>query len=369
MEKDTCKLPPHDATTWTLSAIVCIGVVASYVPQIVRIVSARSSVGLSPWFLFLGTTSSWCATFNVLVLQWPLLACTLKHVSWMHVEYWMGLLQTGLQQLMFTILFACFLYYYRLEKVLHRRRSRRRHSTRPVRKDTDTSLLHPPEQEGNDSSGSESDLESYHSHIHQSYGAVSNSDHGHAADTLATHARSHDDYMNIPAHMRHILERHLLPSEEAIHGKVGSVHEFQLARQLAWVATILVLVIVIVSVVMLGSHARRAQVLPWAAFLGVLGGLLAMCQYLPQILHTARARLVRSMSILTMCIQVPGAFVFIYTLHGREGVNWSSLLPYVVAALLQGILLVLCVAWKLRQRQEGIDDYGRYIGTAALHAS
>ena len=70
-----------------------------------------------------------------------------------------------------------------------------------------------------------------------------------------------------------------------------------------------------------------------------------------------------------MCIQVPGAFVFIYTLHGREGVNWSSLLPYVVAALLQGILLVLCVAWKLRQRYEGIDDYGRYIGTAALRAS
>ena len=194
-----------------LSSVVSVGIIASYIPQIVRIVSARSSVGLSPWFLFLGTLSSWATMLNVLVLQWPVLSCTFRHWSLLAMEYWMGVIQTGVQQLMFTILFACFLRYYPLDMQARRRRRSRKQrklSRAPVQ-EADLSLLRPPPTQ-QDSSDSDSDVESFHHHIHKSYGAVAESANP-TQGNLASHAHSHDAYHNIPAHMRDILERHLLP--------------------------------------------------------------------------------------------------------------------------------------------------------------
>lgn len=87
--------------------------------------------------------------------------------------------------------------------------------------------------------------------------------------------------------------------------------------------------------------------------------LLAAFQYLPQIVHTARARLVGSLSIPMMCLQVPGSAVFVYSLALRPGVNYTSLAAYVCTGILQSILLGLCVAWRIRERRLGIDDYGQ----------
>ena len=118
--------------------------------------------------------------------------------------------------------------------------------------------------------------------------------------------------------------------------------------------------------VLLTGHAPRVRT--WANVLGVAASVLTMCQYVPQIVHTARARLVRSMSITMMCIQVPGAALFVYALAQQVGVDWSSLMPFLVAATLQGILLILCIVFKMQQRRAGIDDYGQHIGAAALSA-
>ena len=366
MSTDICELPPHDGMAWMLSSVVSVGIIASYIPQIVRIVSARSSVGLSPWFLFLGTLSSWATMLNVLVLQWPVLSCTFRHWSLLAMEYWMGVIQTGVQQLMFTILFACFLRYYPLDMQARRRRRSRKQrklSRAPVQ-EADLSLLRPPPTQ-QDSSDSDSDVESFHHHIHKSYGTVAESANP-TQGNLASHAHSHDAYHNIPAHMRDILERHLLPSEEAIHGRVGAMHEYAVARRLAWTAACLILAALGTSVVLLTGHAPRVRT--WANVLGVAASVLTMCQYVPQIVHTARARLVRSMSITMMCIQVPGAALFVYALAQQVGVDWSSLMPFLVAATLQGILLILCIVFKIQQRRAGIDDYGQHIGAAALSA-
>lgn len=351
-----------------LSSVVSVGIIVSYIPQLMRIVSARSSVGLSPWFLFLGTLSSWATMLNVLVLQWPVLSCTFRYLSLLSMEHWMGVIQTGVQQLMFTILFMCFLRYYPLE--LHARRRRRSRKQRKLSRapvqEADLSLLHPPPTQ-QDSSDSDSDVESFHHHIHKSYGAVAEPANPVQED-LASHAHSHNAYHNIPAHMRDILERHLLPSEEAIHGKVGAVHEFSVARRLAWAAAWLIAVALGTSAVLLIGRAPFVYVRAWANVLGVTASALTMCQYVPQIVHTARARLVRSMSITMMCFQVPGAALFIYTLAQQVGVDWSSLMPFVVAAMLQGILLILCIVFKIRQHRAGIDDYGQHMGAAALGA-
>ncbi|KAF1814137.1 PQ loop repeat protein [Eremomyces bilateralis CBS 781.70] len=51
-----------------LSVTVLVGILISYLPQHVRIVSRRSSEGLSPYFVMLGTISASCALGNILVL-------------------------------------------------------------------------------------------------------------------------------------------------------------------------------------------------------------------------------------------------------------------------------------------------------------
>ncbi|KAH8928122.1 hypothetical protein BT69DRAFT_1213221 [Atractiella rhizophila] len=97
----------------------------------------------------------------------------------------------------------------------------------------------------------------------------------------------------------------------------------------------------------------------FAAVMGIISAILAMTQYLPQLLHTFMAKVVGSLSIPMMCIQTPGTVVFILALVGREGVNWTTWLTYSVTGVCQGCLLIMCILWKIRQRAKGIDDYGK----------
>jgi uncharacterized protein with PQ loop repeat len=79
----------------------------------------------------------------------------------------------------------------------------------------------------------------------------------------------------------------------------------------------------------------------WATFLGVLSTVLAAFQYLPQIFHTARRKLVGSLSIPMMCIQTPGSFVFVFSLVMREGVNWTTWGTYLISRHPFGHLILL----------------------------
>ncbi|KAJ4680041.1 hypothetical protein HRR95_003760 [Exophiala dermatitidis] len=58
-------------TNFGLSLFILVGILVSYLPQHIRIIRLRSSFGLSPWFVLLGTTSGTCAFANILVgVQW-----------------------------------------------------------------------------------------------------------------------------------------------------------------------------------------------------------------------------------------------------------------------------------------------------------
>jgi hypothetical protein len=61
----------HDWLTATLTAGLCVGLVISYLPQHVRIISKGTSDGLSPWFLLLGSTSSAAGFLNMCVGREP----------------------------------------------------------------------------------------------------------------------------------------------------------------------------------------------------------------------------------------------------------------------------------------------------------
>ena len=62
-------------------------------------------------------------------------------------------------------------------------------------------------------------------------------------------------------------------------------------------------------------QARRLEL--WATFLGVTSTLLAAFQYLPQIFHTYRHKLVGALSIPMMLIQTPGAILMVTSIALR----------------------------------------------------
>lgn len=117
------------------------------------------------------------------------------------------------------------------------------------------------------------------------------------------------------------------------------------------VSTLLALLVVgITSVAMVASFPHRTQ--GWADFLGTVAGVLAAIQYLPQIYYTLKIGDIKSLSIITMLIQVPGAFVFAFSLWLRVGwEGWSTWLVYVVTGILQGVLLGLAISYYLARRK------------------
>ena len=108
-----------------------------------------------------------------------------------------------------------------------------------------------------------------------------------------------------------------------------------------------------------GTHSRTQT---WADFLGTVAGTLAAVQYVPQIYFTWKLKSVKSLSIITMLIQVPGAFLFAFSLWLRHGwPGWSTWLVYIVTGILQAVLLFLAITYFLaarRAEQEGTLEDG-----------
>lgn len=241
-------------------------------------------------------------------------------------------------------------------------RKRRRHRSKRVRQRQRNASTHlaPPEDSGHVSSGSESDLESIHHHINQSYGATSHVDPVGIRSENTHASREHESLLqNVPDSMRRIMEQHRLVPDPDIAGTLGSRAEWKTSKVLGTITAVFAVIVIGTTFWAVFGNLSARDRHRWAAFLGLTGTVLAIGQYLPQIIHTARSRLVQSISLVTIAVQLPGSLVFVYTLAGRPGTDWSSLLAYLVAAGLQLVLFALCIAWKIRQSRLQIDDYGR----------
>ncbi|KAK5107873.1 hypothetical protein LTR62_000583 [Meristemomyces frigidus] len=118
----------------------------------------------------------------------------------------------------------------------------------------------------------------------------------------------------------------------------------------------------IISVALIAAWPHHTQ--NWANLLGAVAGALAAIQYVPQIWYTYRLGDVKSLSVITMLIQVPGAFVFAFSLWQRVGwEGWSTWLVYIVTGVLQGVLLGLAIHYyrigRLRDKEsDGESFYG-----------
>lgn len=117
-------------------------------------------------------------------------------------------------------------------------------------------------------------------------------------------------------------------------------------------STLLALTVVfITSVAMVAAWPKHTQ--SWANILGAIAGALSAVQYIPQLYYTYTIRDVKSLSLTTMVMQTPGAFLFAFSLYLRVGPEgWSTWLVYIITGLLQGALFGMGVYFQLEQRRD-----------------
>ena len=100
--------PKIDVSTNNLISLILLGILVSYLPQHHRIISRRSSVGISPYFVLLGTTSGTCAFANILTLPASRrdLACCRELSGFECVSGLLGIAQIGVQWSCFIVMYG-----------------------------------------------------------------------------------------------------------------------------------------------------------------------------------------------------------------------------------------------------------------------
>ncbi|KIW94221.1 uncharacterized protein Z519_05537 [Cladophialophora bantiana CBS 173.52] len=101
-------------TNFGLSLFILVGILISYLPQHIRIIRLRSSFGLSPYFVLLGTTSGTCAFANILVLPRSRadIACCREVDEFACLAGLLGIAQVGVQWCCFGVILLLFLIFF-----------------------------------------------------------------------------------------------------------------------------------------------------------------------------------------------------------------------------------------------------------------
>ncbi|KAJ5918925.1 hypothetical protein N7454_010069 [Penicillium verhagenii] len=97
-----------------LSVLIIIGILVSYLPQHIRIIKRRSSFGISPYFVLLGTTSGTSAFANILVFPKTAqeFACCKEIDGMACFAGLLGVFQMGTQWLSFFFILLLFVIYF-----------------------------------------------------------------------------------------------------------------------------------------------------------------------------------------------------------------------------------------------------------------
>ncbi|EAW09626.1 PQ-loop repeat-containing protein [Aspergillus clavatus NRRL 1] len=103
-----------DYKNFVLSILIIFGILLSYLPQHIRIISLKSSFGISPYFVLLGTTSGTSALVNVVTQQQSLhdVACCKSINGVACFGGLLGIFQVATQWFCFVIILLLFVLYF-----------------------------------------------------------------------------------------------------------------------------------------------------------------------------------------------------------------------------------------------------------------
>lgn len=90
--------------------------------------------------------------------------------------------------------------------------------------------------------------------------------------------------------------------------------------------------------------------------LATVFGIAALCiglvQYFPQLLTTYRLKHTGSLSVTTMLVQIPGGFIWAFSLMFRKDSHWSTWISVMAAASLQLTLLIMALYYSCLRTAE-----------------
>ncbi|KAJ2451523.1 hypothetical protein EV183_003557 [Coemansia sp. RSA 2336] len=95
-----------------LTALLCVGTFLSYLPQHIKILKRRSSDGISPYFILLGTVGAGSNITNIILLQFIALQCCTVQTLGVCVASLLGILQVCIQGGMFYITFVLYMTFF-----------------------------------------------------------------------------------------------------------------------------------------------------------------------------------------------------------------------------------------------------------------
>ena len=102
---------------------------------------------------------------------------------------------------------------------------------------------------------------------------------------------------------------------------------------------------------------RSGTIIAFAVALGIVATCASVLVWAPQIIKTYQVKGPGALSVVMLCLQLPGNLLTVYfqaILHGNSFTTWT---PFLVAALQQMILIVMCFFYKIRQirRTENVE--------------
>ncbi|KAF2671921.1 PQ loop repeat protein [Microthyrium microscopicum] len=116
MDLPNCRREPAEPSLvlFSFRALIVLGILVSYIPQHLRIITRRSSEGLSPYFVLLGTTSSTFSLFNVITDPGSQdnIACCTEISRFACTAGLLGIAQIAVQWGCFSIIMILFLIFF-----------------------------------------------------------------------------------------------------------------------------------------------------------------------------------------------------------------------------------------------------------------
>ncbi|KAI8320870.1 hypothetical protein GQ54DRAFT_262792 [Martensiomyces pterosporus] len=106
-----CEDVPSSQNT-VLTALLCVGTFLSYLPQHIKILNRRSSDGISPYFILLGTVGAGSNITNIALLQFLAMQCCTVQTVGACLAGLLGIFQVAIQGAMFYITFILYMLFF-----------------------------------------------------------------------------------------------------------------------------------------------------------------------------------------------------------------------------------------------------------------
>jgi len=122
---------------------------------------------------------------------------------------------------------------------------------------------------------------------------------------------------------------------------------------------VIVIALILATLAYVFYYILRQQsttLVTYARVLGISASILVIIHWSPQIWTTFNLKSPGTLSILMLVLQMPGSLVVVFFQAVLNKADWTTWTPYLLTAVQQLILLILCLVYYLRERNQKTEQ-------------